>query len=166
MIVPSWYSWARGQIGVAEIVGPVHNQKVIDYWKTGKVALDVRNDELAWCAAFVNAALESCGIPGTRSGRARSFEPGTLFNPCDARTGAIVVLSSERGKDFGHVGFLSGGGSGRLMLLGGNQGNKVCEAPFEASRLLYMLWPRLAPPFHHYPKAPTVDASGRLVSDG
>ena len=166
MIVPSWYQWARHEIGTREIPGPDHEKRVLEYWALGKVPLDVRDDEVPWCAAFVNAALESSGLPGSRSGRARSFYVGHDFVPSDARTGAIVVLSSDRGVASGHVGFLSGVGSGRLVLLGGNQGNRVCEAPFDAKKLIVMLWPRIAPPFHHYPKAATVDANGRLVSDG
>lgn len=166
MIVPSWYSWAGKEIGTTEIVGPENNPRVVEYWKLGKVKLDVRDDEVPWCAAFVNAALESCGIPGTGSGRARSFEVGSLFNEADPRIGAIVVLSSNRGAASGHVGFLAGVGPRRVLLRGGNQGNRVCDAAFDSAKIVAMLWPRIAPPFHHYPKAPTVDASGRLVSDG
>jgi uncharacterized protein (TIGR02594 family) len=166
VIVPSWYSWAGKELGVREIVGPEHNPRVVEYWKLGKVHLDVKDDEVPWCAAFVNAALESCGLPGSHSGRARSFQVGHDFVPCDARTGAIVVLSSDRGAASGHVGFLSGVGQGRLLIRGGNQSNRVSDAPFPSSRLIAMLWPRIAPPFHHYPKAPTIDASGALVSDG
>ena len=53
MIVPSWYQWARHEIGAQEIPGPVHEKRVLEYWALGKVPLDVRDDEVPWCAAFV-----------------------------------------------------------------------------------------------------------------
>lgn len=60
MIVPAWLTWARAEVGTAEIVGPKHEQRVLEYWDTGKVPLDVNDDETPWCAAFACAAIEAC----------------------------------------------------------------------------------------------------------
>ncbi len=165
MIIPPWLTWARGEIGTRETVGTQHNPRVLDYWKLGKVALSVNDDETPWCAAFVCAALESAGIRSPRTPRARGFASGPTVAPCDARLGAIVVLSSDRGAASGHVGILTGIGNGTLTLLGGNQGNRVCEAPFASSKLVSLVWPSAGGDWHNYPKAPSVGAAGHSVSD-
>ncbi len=123
------------------------------------------DDETPWCAAFACAALESAGIKSPRTPRARGFVAGKQLEPCDHRTGAIVVLSSDRGAASGHVGFLDGVGQGKLYLLGGNQGNRVCIAPFDASRLVALLWPLASPRHTIYPMAPTLSGAGTTVSD-
>ena len=165
MIIPPWLTWARGEIGTRETVGTQHNPRVLDYWKIGKVALSVNDDETPWCAAFVCAALEAAGIRSPRTPRARGFASGATVAPCDARLGAIVVLSSDRGAASGHVGILTGIGNGTLTLLGGNQGNRVCEAPFSASKLVSLVWPVAGGDWHNYPKAPPVGVAGHSVSD-
>lgn len=165
MIVPPWLTWARGQIGTREIVGPKHNQVVVGYWKQGKVPLDVNDDDVPWCAAFACAALEMAGVRSPRTPRARGFASGPTIVPCGARLGAIVVLSSSRGPASGHVGFLTGVAPGQLILLGGNQGNKVCEAPFSASQLVALVWPTAGGDWRNYPKAPTTAVVGGKVSD-
>lgn len=154
MITPSWLSWARTQIGTKEIVGPKHNQTVLDYWKLGRIALDVRDDELAWCAAFVAACLEVTGHRSTRSGRARSYVDPTFFVDCDWKLGAIVCLSSSAGPANGHVGFLEAVTDTHVFLCGGNQGNAVSVAPFERKRVLRKCWPKAAASASHYLSAP------------
>jgi uncharacterized protein (TIGR02594 family) len=149
---------------VREIVGKQHNPGVVNYWKQGKVPLTVTDDETPWCAAFVCAALELSGIRSPRTPRARGFASGATLTPCDARLGAIVVLSSDRGPASGHVGFLTGIGNGTLVLLGGNQGNRVCEAPISASKLVAMMWP-VSSDWRNYPMAPQIVATGAQVSD-
>lgn len=162
---PPWYTWALSRIGVREIVGPEHNGTVVNFWKLGDVALEVKDDETPWCAAFANAALVQTGYVGTRSGRARSFTAdGRRFVGCDRRLGAIVVLSSSRGPASGHVGFLAGTEAGKVHLLGGNQGNQVCIAPFPESKVIATLWPANLP-FAEYDMAPHM-AGGKPVTDG
>lgn len=165
MIIPQWLTWARGEIGTREVVGSQHNPRVLEYWRLGRVALTVNDDETPWCAAFVCAALESSSVRSPRTPRARGFAAGPTLAPCDARLGAIVVLSSDRGPASGHVGILTGIGSGTLVLLGGNQGNRVCEASFSSSKLIAMMWPVGGGDWHNYPKAPTVGSHLGEVSD-
>ena len=166
MIVPPWLTWARGQIGVREIAGTKHNPGVVSYWKQGNVPLSVTDDETPWCAAFACAALEMSGTRSPRTPRARGFASGATLVPCDARLGAIVVLSSDRGPASGHVGFLTGVAPGKLILLGGNQGNMVKEAPFSTSKLVAMVWPISGGDWRHYPMAPQTNVIGGEVSDG
>ena len=158
MITPRWLAWARAEIGTREVVGAQHNPHVLDYWRLGHVPLTVNDDETPWCAAFACAALEEAGVRSPRTPRARGFESGATLTPCDARLGAIVVLSSERGAASGHVGLLAGISPTHVQLLGGNQGDAVSVATFPRDRVLRMLWPASAPAYTQYPMAPAIHA--------
>jgi uncharacterized protein (TIGR02594 family) len=136
---PVWLRRARQEIGVREIPGPKHNARILGYWERAK--LPFRDDETPWCAGFVGAMLEDCGIISTRSGMARSYQ--RWGQPCRAVPGAVVVFwrGSKTGPS-GHVGFLTGRDqSGNLMVLGGNQGDAVNIKPFSSSRVLDYRWP-------------------------
>lgn len=166
MIVPAWLTWARAEVGTAEIVGPKHEQRVLEYWDIGKVPLDVNDDETPWCAAFACAAIEAAGYRSPRTARARGFEPGPHTKVCDNVVGAVVVLSSDRGAASGHVGFLESVSKDRVLLLGGNQGNRVCVASFPLERVVAVVWPTSAPDYTRYPLAPAVTKVGpAIVSD-
>lgn len=136
---PIWLRRARQEIGVSEIAGKQHSARVLSYWE--KVKLPFRDDETPWCAGFVGAMLEDCGIKSTRSGMARSYQ--NWGQPCGPIPGAIVVFwrGSKNGTS-GHVGFVTGRDQyGNLMVLGGNQGDAVNVKPFETSRVLAYRWP-------------------------
>lgn len=80
---------------------------------------------VAWCAAFVNSVLAANGVKGTGSLSARSFL-GFGQSTDKPNKGDIVV--SKRGNDpaQGHVGFYQGtDAQGRVLVLGGNTGDKV-----------------------------------------
>lgn len=91
----------------------------------------------AWCAAFVNAALGASGQQGTGTLLARDFlKVGTATDrPAE---GDIVVLTRGDPRGWqGHVGFYAGRDSnGNVLVLGGNQGNKVSVQSYPASRVL------------------------------
>lgn len=137
---PLWLRRARQEIGVAEIAGKQHSKRVLSYWELSK--LPFRDDETPWCAGFVGAMLEDCGIVSTRSGMARSYDK--WGQPCGPIPGAIVTFwrGSKTGGS-GHVGFLTGRDQhGNLMILGGNQGDAVNIKPFSTERLIGYRWPK------------------------
>ncbi len=136
---PVWLRRARQEIGVSEIAGKQHSKRVLSYWELCK--LPFRDDETAWCAGFVGAMLEDCGIKSTRSGMARSYDK--WGQPCGAVPGAIVVFwRNSPGSGLGHVGFLTGRDQyGNLLVLGGNQGDAVNIKPFAPSRVVGYRWP-------------------------
>lgn len=70
-----------------------------------------------WCAYFVNAVMRECGIEGTGSGAAASFE--NWGSECGVVDGAIAVYGPGAIPG-GHVGFVVGSG-----LFGGNQGDSA-----------------------------------------
>lgn len=88
-----------------------------------------------WCAAFANAILIEAGYKGTGSFMARSFlNWGKAVS--SPRKGDIVVFS--RGKPpSGHVAFyMKDYGRDHILVLGGNQRDKVCIQSYPKSRVL------------------------------
>ena len=143
------YDKAKEYVGVSEVVGSKHNPSIIAMFKASGHEW-VRDDETPWCAAFVNAVLAECGLRGTGKLNARSFldwaEPVDL---ADAEHGDVVVFwrGSPDGWQ-GHVGFFAGTAGQNVMVLGGNQSNKVSVAAYGKDRLLgvrRMRMPRSTP---------------------
>lgn len=135
---PLWLAEARKHIGLEEIKGPSHAAEILQFWKDIKRG-GIKDDETAWCAAFVGAMLERVGIKSTRFESAKSYlEWGELLvNPVP---GCIVVFTREGG---GHVGFAVGRDKdGNLLALGGNQGDEVNVRAFPISRVSDYRWPK------------------------
>lgn len=136
---PVWLRRARQEIGVSEIAGKQHSKRILSYWELSK--LYFKDDETPWCAGFVGAMLEDCGIRSTRSGMARSYEK--WGQPCGAVPGAIVTFwRGSKSSGSGHVGFVVGKDQyGNLMVLGGNQGDAVNIKAFSPDRVTSYRWP-------------------------
>ena len=134
---PAWVVEGRKHLGLREIPGKEHAPTITRWLR------DLRawwaDDETAWCGTFVAAMLRGRPTPLPRHWyRARSWlEYGVALEaPC---VGCIAVF--ERGGG-GHVGFVVGTDEkGRLMVLGGNQGNAVSVAPFDKNRALGYRYP-------------------------
>lgn len=121
----------------------VHNPRILEYHAA--TTLHASEDEVPWCASFVNWCLQRVGLTGTRSALAASFRTWgrALVAP---RVGCVVVLArrdrapdAETGSPTGmHVGFWMGqdGEStgdaphGHVTVLGGNQSDAVTVAQF------------------------------------
>lgn len=137
MTKPSWIRVAERYLGQKEIKGVTHNPLIVDMWKWIKRG-GIKNDEVPWCAAFVGSCFEQVWIKSSRFESAKSYlDWGVkLDKPV---YGAVAVFSRNGG---GHVGFIVGTDKqGRLMILGGNQGDEVNIRPFESSRLTGIRWP-------------------------
>lgn len=127
----AWMKIARAELGVAEDPSG-SNPRIEAYHAT--TAGGAADDAVPWCASFVNFCVEGAGLQGTRSKAARSWMDWGV-DAGDFVPGCIVVL--RRGSaPKGHVGFFAGFESGRIKLLGGNQGNQVGVASFDADRVL------------------------------
>lgn len=133
-----WVAEARKHIGLAEIPGKNHNPKIINWL----ISLGAwwRDDETPWCGVFVAYCLKTAGRPIPKHWyRAKEYENyGTdLTKPA---YGCFAVMSRQGG---GHVGIVVGEVSkgGDLLVLGGNQGNKVSIARFPRSRVTAYVWP-------------------------
>lgn len=157
---PKWIAEARQYIGQREIKGSAHNPTILRWWKLIKSSF--KDDETAWCAAFVGGVLEQCGITSTRSAAARSYLDfgKTLDKPA---YGCVVVFwrGSPSGWS-GHVGFIVGKDKrGNLMVLGGNQSDAVNIKPFSKSRVLGYRWPGIWPYAERF-DLPLLDSDGKV----
>lgn len=152
---PRWLTLARAYIGTREIKGPRHEPQILNWWATIKAPW-FKDDETPWCAAYVGGVLEEAGIRSSRNAAARSYLKWgeRLTKPA---LGAVVVFSRGGG---GHVGFVVGRDTrGRLMVLGGNQGDAVNIKPFNEDRILGYRWPAgVAKPSTY--KLPVLEANG------
>lgn len=137
-----WYEIAEAELGVAEALGPADNPRIREYF-AGAGHPEVMRDSVPWCAAFAGWCLAQADVQPSGSLAARSYlrwgKP--LAMP---REGCIVVLRRGADPAAGHVGFYAGEANGRVMVLGGNQGDKVSVAAFRAEDVLAYRWPEEA----------------------
>jgi uncharacterized protein (TIGR02594 family) len=137
---PPWLAAARRELGTGEAAGFANNVRVLAYYRDAGHP-EIAHDSVAWCAAFASAMLERSGIASPRTLRARDFlRWGTALDL--PKPGCIVVLwrnSPSSGE--GHVGFYAGDRGGRILLLGGNQGDRVSVAAFPREQVLGFRWP-------------------------
>jgi len=130
------YDRARADIGTWEWKDG-HNPKVVKYFADVGHAW-VKDDETAWCAAFVGAMLERCQIKSTKALNARSYlDWGTPVSLAEARPGDIVIFSRGNPNGWqGHVAFFVKSSKTTITVLGGNQANQVNEKAYPKNRLL------------------------------
>jgi len=130
-----WYVVAKSLLGEKEGSGSLDNQKIVELFRlVGHV--EIKDDEVAWCAAFVGACLELAGYKSNGSLSARSYlkfgEP--LAEPLE---GCIVVFWREsRSSGKGHVGFYLRRDDEFIYVLGGNQSDGVREQGYPIDRWL------------------------------
>jgi uncharacterized protein (TIGR02594 family) len=91
-----------------------------------------------WCARFMNMVLEKTGHQGTGSDLAASFAHyGTRVS--GPQVGAIAVMGRRGG---GHVGIITGvDAQGNPIMISGNNGNRVREAPVSRGRIYAYVMP-------------------------
>jgi uncharacterized protein (TIGR02594 family) len=91
-----------------------------------------------WCARFMNMVLQRSGFHGTGSDMAASFARygQRVSGP---QVGAIAVMGRRGG---GHVGIITGiDASGNPIMISGNNGNRVREAPISRGRIYAYVMP-------------------------
>jgi uncharacterized protein (TIGR02594 family) len=150
---PAWLRFAYEELrkGIREQPGESSESRILRYFEQIG-ASNVQSDETAWCAAFVGSCLSRAGIelPEPRL-RARSYLGwGARLSAVHPPVGAILVLTRGHGPQPGrevldapgHVGFFWGHSEpGCVLLLGGNQGNRVGINTYYIHRLLGVRWP-------------------------
>ena len=121
-------STASGGFGSSNVVAEA--RRYIGGNPTGRGSL--------WCARFMNMVLQHTGYRGTGSDLARSFASygQRVSGP---QIGAIAVMGRRGG---GHVGVVSGIDSqGNPIVVSGNNGNRVREAPVSRARIYAYVMP-------------------------
>lgn len=149
MSEPLWLTEARKHIGQAEVPGPGANAWIKSLWLSLKGGAwfwsqyGQDDSKLPWCGAFAAAMMKSVGLvyPERYASALAWLEWGQgLLYPI---MGCIVVFTRDGG---GHVGFCTGvAPDGRLLILGGNQGNEVCIRAFPRERVSGYRWPAAVP---------------------
>lgn len=117
--------WAATQMPEAAAKGDKWAQSVL------------KEDQTPWCAAFVNYNLEASGIEGTNMATAYSFKGyGQDLGNDTPVYGSMAVMN------YSHVGIVVGvNNDGRVILLGGNQGNAVNLSPNGQSSVVKYVYP-------------------------
>ena len=127
----TWINEAQKYIGLKEIKGKDTNLTIKSWLSNLRSWWS--DDETPWCGTFAAHCIKSAGYGLPKHWyRAKDWLNWgqSIMEPC---YGCIVVFTRDGG---GHVGFVVGKDSkDRLMVLGGNQGDKVSIVPFEKSRV-------------------------------
>jgi len=124
------------------------NPEITKYWQYTQIADAAKNgdkwaqsvlkeDKTPWCAAFVNYNLETSGIGGSKSALAFTFKNyGQDLGYEKPIYGSIAVMN------YSHVGIVVGiNKDGRVILLGGNQGDAVNLSPNSQSAVIKYVYP-------------------------
>ncbi len=136
MLTPTWLAEARRHIGLREIPG-IQTAPTIAAWLQ-RLGAWWRDDETPWCGTFVAHCVRDTGPLPQHWYRAKAWATwgAPLAGPA---VGAVVVFERQGG---GHVGFVVGRDTaGRLLVLGGNQGDAVTVSAFDTRRVLAYRWP-------------------------
>ncbi len=150
---PPWLTVARQELGVKEIAGEGAGQSYKRIEQYHDSAGGSEPDHIPWCASFVSFCMANSGNPiiiesnlksKTASHWIRWGEP--IDNP---PVGALCILSPMVKDSSGHVGFFIKMDSKTVTLLGGNQGNSVCEKEFPINKIRGFRW------LNWTPSAPT-----------
>lgn len=138
---PIWLSVAATHIGIREIPGSL-SAAVIQRWAADLgVSAIYDNDDVPWCALYLNRVMKACHLPMTGSGydllRARMF--ATWGQPLDGvALGAILVFTRPQGA---HVGLYLGETDTLYHIRGGNQSNAVSDTWIAKDRCTARRWP-------------------------
>jgi uncharacterized protein (TIGR02594 family) len=128
------YELAKAEVGTVEWAKG-NNPKVVAYFKDAGHG-GIKDDETAWCAAFVGAMLKRAGLEGSKALNARSYlQWGEGVNRADAKPGDIVVFKRGTGWQ-GHVAFFVKDNGSTISVLGGNQSDAVNVKAYKAADLL------------------------------
>lgn len=134
---PSWLMEAEANIGLREIPG-APTAPAITRWLV-ELGAWWKGDEVPWCGTFVAHCMKTAAIePPAAWYRAKAW--ASWGQPIDQPIFGCVVVFERAGG--GHVGFAVGRqGGGRILVLGGNQGDAVRVASFDPERIIASRWP-------------------------
>ena len=132
MTEPKWLTEARRHVGLREVPGKGDNPVIANWLRTLKAAWT--DDATPWCGTFAAHCVRTAGLPlpkhWYRALAWAEWGEATL----QPTLGCVVVFKRDGG---GHVAFAVGRDKlGRLLCLGGNQGDAVSIAAFDPARVV------------------------------
>lgn len=136
---PPWAMWGLGEMAVFEAEGSKDHPRIV--WYHSFTSAGAAPDSVAWCSSYVNAGMQTCGYPGTRNKTASSWlRYGVPYKLC---IGGILVFgkSDPDAKGTGHVGWCVGWSDEWVLVLGGNQSQRVSVARRPIKSLLDVRMP-------------------------
>lgn len=141
--VPTPLSFARDELAldVREVPGPRSNPRITMYHAT--TTGGAAPDETAWCSSFVNYCVEQAGFRGTDSKWARSWHEanwGRVVTDSPREGDVVVWRRTGHGQDGGHVGFYIDGDDDTILVLGGNQGNRISMARYPRNGTMHFTY--------------------------
>lgn len=131
---PAWLLEALKLDGLKEVPGSTHSPEVVKLFADAGHA-GVKDDETAWCAAFVGAVLRRSGYLSTGQLTARSYLDfgEVVTNP---KRGDIVVFPRGNSTWQGHVAFVLKVDDQYVHAFGGNQSNAVNITRYSRAKVL------------------------------
>jgi len=139
------YDIASRFLGLSEVAGTSSNPAVLAMLRLDAGSA-IADDATPWCSAFVNYVCWLLRLPRSKSLAARSWlGVGAAIDLDNAKVGEDVVILTrgslpqpgpEELHAPGHVGFFGGRDGPWVVVLGGNQGDKVSLARFPPDRIL------------------------------
>ncbi len=148
LYMPEWLKIAKKDYdkNIKEIKGAKDHPRIVEMHS--HTSLKAQDDETPWCASAVNAWLVEAGFEGTNSAAAISFgEYGNKVRQSDLTLGDIVIFKRGSQSWMRHVGLYAGQsrvykGKKQLLILGGNQSDKVCYLWYSISGITAIRRPK------------------------
>lgn len=137
---PIWLSVMMLLRGLKEVPGPQNNPVIMNWVRMLKAPSWYDNDDKAWCALGLNAALHGCHLPVCGSGYAllRAAEFDHYGVSIDEPTlGCILRFEAPN-----HVGLYLGERKDAYYVLGANQSDAITPVWISRARLVSMRWPK------------------------
>lgn len=142
---PIWVAVSASHVGIYELPGK-QSQAVILQWAEDLGVRDIyANDDIAWCALYINRLLMACQLPVAGQSydllRARILAmygqplPGDFY-------GMFGVFTRPQGA---HVGIILGQHGDSYYVRGGNQSNAVSHVWMKKQRCIARRWPLAVP---------------------
>lgn len=140
---------SSGSGGTGDAVAWAEKYKGLNEYSDSRIlasalGADVRGRSNAWCARFVNKALENAGGKGTGSAVANSYQRwGEAIDPAKVMRNDVLLQTHGLGynQPGGHVGLATGetrmrNGRLQIKMIAGNDGDSVREHWIDADRNL------------------------------
>lgn len=151
---PAWLNHALGYVGIEEIPGAASNPTIMGW--AMDMNISYAGDHIAWCgllvAAMLKKAVPDISLPDNILAAREYLKVGQEIDTASVLIGDLVIFWRVSKSDWrGHVGFYMGMVGNSVLVLGGNQSNKVSIARQDRSRLLGI-------------RRPAVPVNARLVA--